>query len=256
MHPSVLSIGTRVRPFQVCVLASLFRRTGHGPLASVASQSGMSGNMHISRCTVPPRPARSATAVLWAVAVVCLTWLVPSAAHAQDSGLFSTVPDDAAQPQSPASLDATTVRRRVVTIDLGRLQRAQVSAAESPRPEGRSKSLAPLLPRRAAAAVSDTTLPLNLFEDVSFTGVVERTAATFSGGYSLSGRLVGEPLGSLTLVVNGETVAGTVRTLDGTYRIRSAGDGLYAISEVEEKPLDCEVLEPQGNAVGLTQPVR
>jgi fermentation-respiration switch protein FrsA (DUF1100 family) len=97
---------------------------------------------------------------------------------------------------------------------------------------------------------------LNLFEDVSFTGVVERTAATFSGGYSLSGRLVGEPLGSLTLVVNGETVAGTVRTLDGTYRIRSAGDGLYAISEVEEKPLDCEVLEPQGNGVGLTQPVR
>ena len=193
MHPSVLSIGTRVRPFQVCVLASLFRRTGHGPLASVASQSGMSGNMHISRCTVPPRPARSATAVLWAVAVVCLTWLVPSAAHAQDSGLFSTVPDDAAQPQSPASLDATTVRRRVVTIDLGRLQRAQVSAAESPRPEGRSKSLAPLLPRRAAAAVSDTTLPLNLFEDVSFTGSWSgrrrrfRAAIRYQGG-SLASR--------------------------------------------------------------------
>ena len=256
MHPSVLSIGTSVRPFQVGVLSSLFRRTGHGPLASVASESGMSANMRISRRAIPPRPARSATAVLWAVAVVGLTWLVPPAAHAQPRGLFSAVPDDAAQPPSPASLDATTVRRRVVTIDLGRLRRAQVSAAESPRPEARSKSLAPLLPRRAAAPVSDATLRLNLFEDVVFTGIVERTAPTFSGGYSISGRLVDDSLGTLTLVVNGETVAGTVRTLGGTYRIRSAGGGLYAISEVEQRPLDCAVLEPRGNGVGLAQPAR
>ena len=212
--------------------------------------------MHISRCTVPPKPARSATAVLWALAVVVLTGLVPSAVHAQPRGLFSAVPDDAPQPLSPASLDATTVRRRLVTIDLGRLRRAQVSAAESSRLEARSKSLAPLHPRRAAAAVSDTTLPLNLFEDVSFTGIVERTAATFSGGYSISGRLLDDSLSTLTLVVNGETVAGTVRTLGGTYRIRSVGGGLYAISEVEVPPLDCQVLEPQANGVGLTQPAR
>ena len=134
--------------------------------------------MHIYRCTVPPRPARSATAVLWAVAVVGLTWLVPTAAHAQDSGLFSAVHDDAAQPQSPASLDAT--------------------------------------------------------------------APTFSGGDSLSERLIGELLGTLTLVANGETVAGAVRMLGGTYRIRSARVGPHAISEVEEPPPDCEVLEPQG----------
>ena len=200
--------------------------------------------MHISRCTVPPNPARSATAVLWAVAVVVLTGLVPSAAHAQPRGLFSAVPDDAPQPLSPASLDATTVRRRVVTVDLDRLDRAQASIAESLGRDPRSKSFAPLLPRRAAAPVSDATLPLNLFEDVALTGTVEWTAPTSSGGYSLSGRLVGEPLGTVTLVVNGETVAGTVRTPGGTYQIRSAGDGLYAISEVEEAPLDCEVVVP------------
>ena len=78
-----------------------------------------------------------------------------------------------------------------------------------------------------------------------FTGIVERTAPTFSGGYSLSGRLVGEPLGGLTLVVNGETVAGTVRTLGRTYQIRSVADGLYAISEVEPTPLECLVHEPE-----------
>ena len=91
----------------------------------------------------------------------------------------------------------------------------------------------------------EATLTLNLFEDVALTGIVERTAPTFSGGYSISGRLVGKPLGTLTIVVNGETVAGTVRTLGGTYRIRSVGGGQYTISEVKEPPLDCEVLEPE-----------
>ena len=91
----------------------------------------------------------------------------------------------------------------------------------------------------------DATLTLNLFEDVVLTGIVERTAPTFSGGYSISGRLVGKPLGTLTIVVNGETVAGTVRTLGGAYRIRSVGGGRYTISEVKEPPLDCEVLEPE-----------
>ena len=91
---------------------------------------------------------------------------------------------------------------------------------------------------------SNATLTLNLFEDVVLTGVVERTAPTFSGGYSISGRLLDEPLGALTIVVNGETVAGSIRTLGGTYRIRSVDGGHYVVSEVEEPPLRCEVLEP------------
>ena len=75
------------------------------------------------------------------------------------------------------------------------------------------------------------------------TGIVERTAPTFSGGYSVSGRLVGEPLGSMTVVVNDETVAGAVRMAGGgTYHIQSIG-GLTTVSEVEEPPLVCEAGE-------------
>ena len=188
--------------------------------------------MHSSRCNLPPRPARSPTIVLWAVSVVGLMWLAPSAVDAQRRGLFSAVHDDAAQPQSPASLDTTTARRRVVTIGLGRLRQARASTAEPPRPAVRPLSQLPR--RRAASPVSDTTPPLHLFGDIVFTGIAERTPPTFSGGYSLSGRLIGERLGTLTLAVNGETVAGTVRTLGGKYRIRSARDGPFAISEVEE----------------------
>lgn len=37
----------------------------------------------------------------------------------------------------------------------------------------------------------------------------------------------------MTLVVNGGVVAGTVRTPSATYRIRPAGNGLHAVSEVD-----------------------
>ena len=58
-------------------------------------------------------------------------------------------------------------------------------------------------------------------------------APTFSGGYSLSGQLAGVEMGTVTLVVNGEVVAGTVRTAEATYRIRPAGGGLHAVSQID-----------------------
>ena len=189
-------------------------------------------------------------AKLRAVLVVGLMWLMPWAVHAQPltldhqgRGLFSPVLEGAVHPRLTVSLDATTVRRRVATIDFERLQRARESISESRRPTVHSESSSHLPARRPASSASDTTLSLNLFEDVELTGIVESTEPTFSGGYSMSGHLVGESPGTLTFVVNGEMVAGAVRTLAGTYRIHSAGDGLYTISEVEETPLECEVLD-------------
>ena len=185
--------------------------------------------------------------IVTVVSVFGVTWLAPPAVEAQRSGLFSAVNDGSARLDSPApaSLDATTLRRRVVTIDLERLRRARAAASVLPRPPVRTKAVSPRSGGRDRAPAPDATLTLNLFQDLVFTGIVDSTAPTFSGGYSLSGRLAGQALGTLTLVVNGETVAGSVRTLGGTYRIRSVGGGLYAISEVDEPPLDCQVLKPE-----------
>ena len=180
-----------------------------------------------------------------AVTVVLLGLLLTATVEGQGKGLFSEVEPAAARTRTPASLDATTLRRRVVTMDLERLRRARAAASVLPRPPVRTKAVSPRRGKPDAAHAPDATLTLNLFQDIVFTGIVDSTAPTFSGGYSISGRLVGEPLGTLTLVVNGQTVVGTVRTLGGTYRIRSAGDGLYAISQVEEPPLDCQVLKPE-----------
>ncbi|MCY4563792.1 MAG: M12 family metallo-peptidase, partial [Gammaproteobacteria bacterium] len=86
------------------------------------------------------------------------------------------------------------------------------------------------------AAATAVTLALNLFEDTGFKGVIVRTAPTASG-YSLSGHLEDVPLGTVSLVMNGGTVAGSVRTPSATYTIRSAGDGHVEIRQVDPSTL-------------------
>ena len=97
-----------------------------------------------------------------------------------------------------------------------------------------------LLAEARAAAELDTTPPtltLNLFDDVVFSGIVELIEPTLSGGYALSGHLDGVELGTMTLVVNGEVVAGSVRTPDSTYRIRPVGGGRHAIEQIDSRSL-------------------
>ena len=177
-----------------------------------------------------------------AATVAVLMALVAPTVEAQSTDLFTPV--DATPPSGP--LDAITLRSRVVLIDLGQLDRAQAAVAAPPTPQPTDTPSG--ADKRRAAPAPGTTLTLNLFDDTVVTGIVEWTEPTFSGGYAVSGRLVEEPLGTLTLVVNGETVAGTVRLLDGTYAIRSVGGGQTTISEVEEPPLNCGVGEPSSEA--------
>ena len=151
----------------------------------------------------------------------------------QAADLFTPVND----PPPPALASAAlTVRSRMVTLDLAQVQAA---VAEPPGQAGQTKDAGSSTKSSDSVPAPGTTLTFNLFDDVVVTGLVERTAPTFSGGYSVAGHLVEEPLGTMTLVVNGKTVVGTVRLPGELYHIRSVGGGLYAISEVEEPPLDC-----------------
>ena len=171
-----------------------------------------------------------------AVLFVLLPVLLPPAVEAQTADLFTSVNE----PPPSGPLDDLTLRSRVVTIDLGQLDRAQAAVADQTT---QPRDVSPRTGKRSARPVPGTTLTLNLFDDTVVTGLVEWTDPTFSGGYSVSGRLVGDPLGTMTLVVNGERVVGTVQSAEGTYRIRSIGAGLFTVSEVEEPPLECGVGE-------------
>lgn len=175
----------------------------------------------LQRIVTRPRP--------FVLALVVGLLLVGGLARPAAADLFTPVTE--AQ-SSPLPSDDLTLRSRVVTMDLGQVGRAQAAVASS--------GLA-AAPHGAAAATPQPTLTFNLFADVVVTALVEHTEPTYSGGYAVSGHLVDEPLSTLTPVVNGETVAGTVRRGGETYHIRSVGAGRYAISEVAESPLTCGV---------------
>lgn len=113
--------------------------------------------------------------------------------------------------------DELAKRLRVVGIDFPTLDNLSVAISEDPH---RTHSLS-----------------FNLFHDAAFTGIVERKEATFSGGHAFTGRVAEDPLGTMALVVNGETVVGTVRTPGATYRIRSGGQGRYSVSEIDTSRL-------------------
>ena len=147
----------------------------------------------------------------------------------EQSELFAAAEPTAAAPAkrvSQSAPDALAMRRRLVTIDLGQL--ALSAAALTPRAAGEPAAALPPGPLAPGGE-----LRLNLFEDTVFTGIVQRTAPTFSGGQSLSGRLAGIEGGTLTLVVNGDVVAGTIRIPEATYRIRPAENGLHTVSQID-----------------------
>ena len=121
----------------------------------------------------------------WAALVgIPVALLAAGEAAGQNKGLFRAVEPTAAVGARASStpLDSLTLRRRLVSINFGQLALPLKTAAVPAAPAG--------------------VLRLNLFNDASFTVLVEGTAPTFSGGYSLSGRLAGVEMGTVTLVVN------------------------------------------------------
>ena len=171
-----------------------------------------------------PFPLRKAPMSLSALALLLALTL-----HGQERGLFTPAeeaPGSTVMPDSVVS-DEFAKRLRVVAIDLPTLENLITWGPDDPRGTSR--------------------LAFNLFDDAVFTGVVERWEPTHSGGHAFTGRIAEDPLGTMALVVNGETVAGTVRTSRGTYRIRSAGRGRYAVSELDRSklPEQCKLLRPR-----------
>ena len=116
---------------------------------------------------------------------------------------------------------------------------------------------------RIARVNADTDKPailrLNLFDDVVLDAIVERTGPT-TGGYWLSGRIEGQPLSSVTLVVNRDVVAGEIRVLGATYTIRSVGNGVHTIRQLDpELPLDDDsfrLLDPPRSVIPSARPIR
>ena len=180
----------------------------------------------------------------WRAGLVLLSGLALGVlpAHAQPPALFSAVEATTAQATTPATeanppAGPTVLRQRLAALDLTLLTTARATGA-------------------AQAASTPPTLTLNLFADAVFPAQVTRVEATRSGGYALSGHVAGEPLSSFTLVVNGDTVAGSVLTPWDRYEFASPPDppgpstrlrtGVTTIRQVDPTSLPggCELREP------------
>ena len=158
-------------------------------------------------------------------AAFCATLLLacpPFVLAAADAGLFSADTEAVTlRPPAPGLLHGSA------PPPIGGRERA---LGEAPlHGEGRSR-IAGVDSRRLAAARAEVArgrpqrLRLNLFADADFEAVMERTAPTASG-YTLAGRLEGDPLSTVVLAVNGGLVAGTVWGADGFYVIRGGVRG-------------------------------
>ncbi len=77
-------------------------------------------------------------------------------------------------------------------------------------------------------------LPLNLFSDASFIAIPDRVDI-HPKGLTLTGKLEGIDKSQVTLVVENQTLAGTVRMPGKLFQIRFAGNGLHVISEMDQK---------------------
>ena len=134
--------------------------------------------------------------------------------------LFAEYAHPEAEPSSSAFSefsDSAGLRSRSARMDLDRL-----SAARRDIGEGRP-----------------VRLNLNLFADAEFDVVMERTEPTASG-YSLTGRVVDDPLSTVVVAVSGDAAAGKVWSHGAVYTIRSTGGGAL-IREVGSSALPrCE----------------
>ena len=180
-----------------------------------------------------PTTGRAAGGKRWLSALAVAVALLPGVVAAQEDGIFFPA-DPPAGGNAPAAAvsDSITLRRRLVTVDIDRLAEARAAVGGG-----------------GGQAVE---LRFNLFDDAELGGIVESTSPTPSG-YVLSGHIDGVEGSTLTVVVNGSVVAGTIRTAGGTWRIRSAGDGLHVVSQVDESrlPPGAEPLRPPAEDADL-----
>jgi hypothetical protein len=100
-------------------------------------------------------------------------------------------------------------------------------------------SLAPL-----ADAGEGQRLVLEVFDDVTLAGVIDRRRAQSPQRFTLSGRIEGAVTGSFSLAVNREALAGVIRLHDGrAFRIRRGPGGLHVVEQLDLERLPVCTIE-------------
>ena len=85
----------------------------------------------------------------------------------------------------------------------------------------------------ARAQASAERITLNLFPDVCVIAQHERTTEPGRGQVQWEGRVPGAPSGTVTFVIDGAVMVGTIRMGQEVYEIRHLGDGVHVVTDVD-----------------------
>lgn len=117
--------------------------------------------------------------------------------------------------------------------------RSPLRVFEKKTRQGVAEKVDPVVLRRnyvesgLSQVMGEDTLILDLFDDVSLIAQRNVTRKKFENAHSWVGKVPNEPDSEVTLIERNGVVAGTVRLGERTFKIRSAGQGLHAIEEVD-----------------------
>jgi hypothetical protein len=142
--------------------------------------------------------------------------------------------DDIQARQSP-----TIIRSRLVNIDFSLLSDPEDNDIAKPEENNTDES------------ESEIELILNLFHDIEFTTLIQKTEKNRSGSYSWYGKLKDIPLSQVVLVVNKGTVYGQISKPNFTYQIRHITNGVHAVYKIDPSkfPPDGEPIAPSSTPI-------
>ena len=169
----------------------------------------------------------------WRTLVVLLAVWLPGAL---------VTPDAAAQTNPGLFIDAPR-ERTLVGPSVGPVAEPVLGLIRDRRVRIDRDLLDAVRPDVGRPGAESPALTLNLFDDAVLQAAIDVVTPT-SSGYALWGRLTGSEVGSVTLVVNGDTVAGSVQTPAGTYEIRPARGPAHVIRQI-----DPSALPPEGEPI-------
>jgi len=164
----------------------------------------------------------SLLAVLFALILALPGWAAPNPPDLfRDAAVKAKAPDD----------DAAVVRSRLVTVNFKPLTGARKAQPAKAR------------------------FQINLFPEVSYVALLERTVNPGQNHLSWYGSLEGVEGSQVVLIAGGGTLMGSVRTPHESYRIRYVGEvGIHAIEEVDTSlyPKESEPVLVEGDETGPT----
>ncbi len=144
----------------------------------------------------------------------------------QPPGLLIEVAAGGAAADQLAAGDRTRVRARTVRVDL-----PQLGTREQRRTPGQS-------------------LLLNLFDDASYSATLDRIDQT-SGGFVWVGHIPDVAMSTVTLAIEDGAIYGSVLTPAATFVIRSAGNGLHLVAQIDQS-----AFRPEADAREVDAPPR